>query len=791
MHCSVNITFTTILQIIVLFYTVQTINAQLLESKIKGIVIDADTRISLPGATVILDDFKSKTGTVSNSEGKFYIENVLVGRHNLKISFVGYSDVNLKGIEVISGRELFLTVEMHQTVIIANEVVVTAKSSKSDAINEMAAISTRTFTVEETSKYAGNWGDPSRMASKYAGVTISSDERNDIIVRGNSPIGMLWRLDGIDIPNPNHFSVAGSSGGAISMINNNLLDNSDFFTGAFPAEYGNAISAVFDLHLRNGNNEKHEYVAQLGVNGFEIGAEGPFSKFKKSSYLINYRYSTLAVLSKLGISIIDAVPIFQDLSFKFNFPLKKGSISVFGIGGASKAVFEPVLDSLKWTNNNDFIGEKTGSEMGVVALSYFRPINNNSYFKIILSSLADRPFYNQDSIGAAYLNYRLNNANYLSGRNSINLVLNSRVNSRFKIKYGAIFNNIFINNNLENHIWKPTHEVFKLLSVKGNTWLCQVYIQSKYALSSKWFITTGLNAMFLFLNKTYSFQPRLGIKYDLNAISSLSFGFGYHSQIQPLPVYFVQKIDSMGNVSYPNKNLKFINSTHFVLGYDIQLTEFIRFKTEIYYQLITGASLGNQNPAYSLLNFSGGDDIVNGEIFNNNGKGYNYGIELTIERFFSKNWYFLSTGSLFNSQYLDGYNIVRNTKFNTNYAVNILGGKEFKSGKNNLFGINATIVNIGGQRYTPIDLEASKLYGHEIKIDSLAYKNKFNAYFRFDIRLRYRLNHKHLSQEIAFELGNIFNRKNINTMYYDKYSDNIKYSYNLPRIPIVFYRVEF
>ena len=193
MHCSVNITFTTILQIIVLFYTVQTINAQLLESKIKGIVIDADTRISLPGATVILDDFKSKTGTVSNSEGKFYIENVLVGRHNLKISFVGYSDVNLKGIEVISGRELFLTVEMHQTVIIANEVVVTAKSSKSDAINEMAAISTRTFTVEETSKYAGNWGDPSRMASKYAGVTISSDERNDIIVRGNSPIGMLWR----------------------------------------------------------------------------------------------------------------------------------------------------------------------------------------------------------------------------------------------------------------------------------------------------------------------------------------------------------------------------------------------------------------------------------------------------------------------------------------------------------------------------------------------------------------------------------------------------------------------
>jgi len=772
-------------------YYLQTVNAQQLKNKIRGVVIDADSRSSLIGATIILTDINEQNGTISDTNGKFCLENVTVGRHNLKASFMGYGEVILNNLEVVSGKEIFITIEMHETAVIASEVVVTAKSSKSEATNKMATISARAFTVEETSRYAGSWGDPSRMASKFAGVTIVSDERNDIIVRGNSPIGMLWRLDGVDIPNPNHFAVAGSSGGAISMINNNLLDNSDFFTSAFPAEYGNALSAVFDLHLRNGNNEKHEYFAQVGVNGFEIGAEGPFTKFKKSSYLFSYRYSTLAVLNKLGISIIDAVPVFQDVSFKFNFPLKEGRLSIFGVAGTSKAVFEPVLDSLKWEGNNDYISEKTGSKMGVIAISYFRPINNYTYFRIILSLSADNPFYTQDSAGAGYLSYRIADVNYLSERDAVHTLLNSRINSRLKIKGGIIFNRLLINNNIAYYHWKPQYKVFTLSSIKGSTLLEQAYIQAKYALSAKFSINSGINTMCLFLNKTFSFQPRVGVKYEVNSLNSFSFGFGYHSQIQPLPVYFVQKTDSLGKISYPNKNLKFINSMHFVFGYDRQLNEFLRVKSEIYYQQITDAALGNQNPVYSLLNFGGGDDIVTGETFNNNGKGNNYGIELTVERFFNKGWYFLSTGSLFNSKYLDGNNKWRNTRYNTNYVFNLLGGKEFKTGLNNSLGISATVVNIGGQRYIPIDLSASELSGNEIRIDSLAYQKQFEAYFRVDLRLRYRLNHKHFSQEIAFELGNIFNRKNINTMYYDKYSEEIKYSYQLPRIPLLFYRVEF
>lgn len=171
------------------------------------------------------------------------------------------------------------------------------------------------------------------MAANFAGVSIVDDSRNDIIIRGNSPIGLLWRLDGVEVPNLNHFSAAGTTGGPVSMINNNLLANSDFFTSAFPAEYGNAMSGVFDLKMRNGNNQKREYVGQIGFNGFELGAEGPFKK-GEGSYIVNYRYSVLGLMSKIGMKsgTGDATPYYQDLSFKINLPRTKiGKLSLFEI----------------------------------------------------------------------------------------------------------------------------------------------------------------------------------------------------------------------------------------------------------------------------------------------------------------------------------------------------------------------------------------------------------------------------------------------------------------------------
>lgn len=217
------------------------------------------------------------------------------------VQMVGYEEVILSQIELKSAKELVLEIEMQEAVARFDEVVISGRKNKEKPVNEMASVSARSFTVEETSRYAAAAFDPAGMAQNFAGVTSGGDDLyNEIVVRGNSPKGVLWRLEGVEIANPNHFAAGGGQGGAISMLSSTTLGNSDFYTGAFPAEYGNALSGVFDLKLRKGNTQKRESSFMIGALGLEVGTEGPLSKKYGGSYLVNYRYSTLGFMIRFN-----------------------------------------------------------------------------------------------------------------------------------------------------------------------------------------------------------------------------------------------------------------------------------------------------------------------------------------------------------------------------------------------------------------------------------------------------------------------------------------------------------
>lgn len=292
---------------------------------IRGIITDAQSQSPVPGVTIVVLGSNPLNGTITDFDGAYKLENVPVGRVTLQVSYLGYETITLANLEVNSAKELVIDVKLVEQVKRVDEVVITAAPDKDKALNDMATVSSRTLSMVEANKYSGTRSDPSRMAQNFAGVSGASDDRNDIIIRGNSPSGVLWRLDGIDIPSPNHFGTLGTTGGPVTMLNTNNLKNSDFLTGAFPAEYGNASAGVFDLQLRNGNNEKYEFLGQIGFNGFEFGAEGPFSKKSKASFIVNYRYSTLGLLSAIGINFGTgaAIPQYQDLTVKINAPTKK------------------------------------------------------------------------------------------------------------------------------------------------------------------------------------------------------------------------------------------------------------------------------------------------------------------------------------------------------------------------------------------------------------------------------------------------------------------------------------
>ncbi|HOY30926.1 MAG TPA: TonB-dependent receptor [Bacteroidales bacterium] len=766
--------------------------SQNLFQTIRGTVMDKETKFPLPGAYVILIDSDPVKGTSTDNNGKFRLENIAVGRQNLKISFLGYDDFIFKNIEVSSAHELVLTIELSEKIYTSREVVISAKNEKQNNINEMSVISTRQFTVEESNQYAGAWGDISRMASNFAGVSVASDERNDIVVRGNSPMGILWRIDGIEMPNPNHFAEVGSSGGGISMINNNLLDNSDFLSGAFAPEYGNATSAVFDLKLRNGNNEKHEYLGQIGARGVQIGAEGPFIKGKQSSYLVFYNYSTVALLNLIGIKIIDAVPNFQDLSFKLNFPLKKGYISVLGVGGLSKSVYRPPKDSTKWENDGSRLGDISGSRSALGSLTWFYPVGKSSYFKTIVSSSYFNPDYTEDSTGSDYNIYLLNRKSTVQQNNIISLLFNSKINVKHIIRTGIIFKNQNFTDNTYFYTYNSGQNKHIVNDNKGILNLFQAYFQYKYIISEKFSLTPGFHSLYLFNNARFSFEPRIAFRWAISSNHSLTLGFGIHGQTQPSQIYYSEVL--IGNeVTFPNIDLNYTKSYHAVISYDWLISEFWRSKIELYFQHLKQIPVCTDEPILSLVNFSNSDNVFANKILINKGKGQNYGVELTLEKFLSHGYYILLTTSVYNSEYYDANGIKRNTRYNSNYAFNLLGGKEFKIGKkkNSTIGFSMKMVEIGGQRYTPLDLEQSIIQQRAVYIDSLAYTKKTKDFIKIDFRLRYRLNARRCSHEFAFELGNILNRKNVAGLRYNPYTNEIENIYDLPLIPLASYRIEF
>lgn len=779
-----------------------------LKQTIRGKVIDKNTQIPLPGANIILLNTDSIIGTSTDLNGKFRIDNIPLGRAGIKVSYIGFNEVIFNNLNLISGKEMILTIEMEEMAIMSEELVITAHYEKSQAINEMATVSARGFTVEETERYAGSRNDVARMASNFAGVRGTDDSRNDIIIRGNSPSGLLWRMEGVDIPNPNHYGATESTGGPVSILNNNQLANSDFMTGAFPAEYGNALSGVFDLKMRNGNDEKHEFMGQIGFNGLELGAEGPISKKNGSSYLINYRYSTLEFFNLLGINFGTgtAIPKYQDFSFKVNLPQTKlGSFSIFGIGGTSDI---SILDSQADTTNEalDFYGGEgfdlvNGSDMAVVGISHTYLINSTTYSKLVLAGTYHDFRVTIDSLSQDdYTLYPYFRNSHKEQKLFANYYLNKKLNSQHTIKVG--FTASFTKYDFIDSAYIDEENRFRTVTqFDGKTQLFQPYLLWQYKISNSVTLNTGLHYQHFFYNDTWSFEPRAGIKWRTQPNQTFSFGYGYHSQLAPITLYFNTVRLPNDTYQYTNKNLDMTHSQHFVLGYDWNINSNLRLKSEVYYQYISNAGVdGNKSNSYSTLNQGANFYVWSPDTLINNGTGNNYGLELTLEKFLSNGLYYLVTTSFYDSRYKGSDGINRNTAFNGNYILNGLIGKEWVLGrkpgkeikKQLLLLVDIKTTFAGGQRYTPIiPVQTGENSWAATYDDDNAYLEQFDDYFRTDFRIALKQNSKKISMEWAIDIQNLFNTQNMFSQNFNTSTGEIEYMYQMGILVIPQFKIIF
>ncbi len=772
-----------------LFFAANT-NAQSLTQTVRGRIIDQDSKSPLPGASVIVLDSKDFLGASTDATGNFRIENVPVGRISLSISYIGYEERVIPNILVTSGKEVVVEFDMRESLINLDELVITSDKDKSRISNEMALISARGFTVEETKRYAGSFNDPARMVSGYAGVSTDASGDNTIIVRGNSPKGIQWRLEGIEIPNPNHFADEGATGGPINALNSIMLANSEFYTGAFAPEYGNALSGVFDMKLRKGNNEKREASLSVGALGVEAGIEGPFKKDSPSSYLVNYRYSSLGLLDNLGLVDFDGVPKYQDLSFKMHLPTKSfGTFSLFGLGGMSNISEEEFAEE-----DEDKLVEKGNykANMGVVGLTQYLPLNKNSFLQSTVSVSQNGSGFDLFEPNAEHQLTRLEDMEMNKRTIKAASTLSHKFNARHTLQTGLLYTHHFFDFYYDAFD-KVQEEFVRELDMDGDAGHYQGFVSWKFRPWENFSVVSGLHAHALTLNDEVSIEPRASARWNFRPGQAFTAGFGLHGRMDALPNYFSIVRSDNGTASMPNKKMEFSKALHYVAGYENRLSQNLFLKLEAYYQSLYNLPVDKApGSSYSLINDIGG---FTDRALVNEGSGENIGLELTLERYFADSYYFLLTGSLYNSTYKAMDGIERDTRFNGNYAGNLLFGKEFelnaRNGKKKTISVNTKISLLGARRFTPIDLQASEAADETIYDESKAYSLRGDNIFIANFALTYRIENRRISQEFKVDIQNATNNAGKIEQFYNSTTNKVEYFDQLPLLPVVMYTIHF
>ena len=755
---------------------------------IRGQVTDVASGEPMTGATIMVDG-QTDMATVSDADGRFAIQKVPVGRHTIRVSFIGYEPLELKEQLLSSGKEMVLDLKMTESISTLDEVVVKPQVNKQLPLNEMAQVGARMFSVEEASRYAGGVSDPARTASMFPGVA-GSGVYNGISIHGNSPQMLQWRVEGVEVNNPNHFAdITMAGGGIFTSLNGTVLANSDFMTGAMPAEYGNALSGAFDMKMRTGNNTKYEHAVQLGTLGVDFASEGPIGKESKASYLVNYRYSFMEIAKKIHAINITQTMDYQDLSAKLNFPTEKagtfavwftGLIDNFGNELADSTEWESLWDACEsWANQRSCAGGLThtyrfdGGGTLTSSVAY-----TGSYYKLYSKLFDDN----------------LKEMPYLEGENSQNNLIVSvqhkqKISSRYTMQNGVEYRHMSFKacDDYVHRIGDP--EMYHVYDAEGNTMLARAFTNHKVALSQNFSTVAGVNVMYFGVNGQTIVEPRVSLQYQATPSTTLSAAYAMNSRKESIGAYFV--FDDDGETQ-ANKDLGLTRSHHVSFTFSQRLGDNAILKIEPYYQWLFDVPV-EEGTTYSVINER---NFLQGKVLTNDGLGRNYGIDLTLERYLKNGFYGMFTGTVFRSEYRDAQHEWHHTLYDLGYITNVLGGKEWMIGPNkkNVLGINGRLTVMGGGRYTP-EVEGVTFedvlndpYWEMPRQEDKPFEKKMDTNVGYAFSVKYTINKERVAHHFILEYLNV---KSFEGRGFNRRTNKIVDYYTSLTFPNVAYRIEF
>ncbi|MDX1909289.1 MAG: TonB-dependent receptor [Bacteroidia bacterium] len=760
---------------------------------VRGTVSDIVTGKPIADARVTLSAEGVELAGQTDAAGEFRLTPVPAARYVLTISAQGFATYTDPGLVVISGKETVADITLDAQVFEAGAVEIAARINR-----DPGPVSTRVFTVEETQRYAAVYFDPARMATSYPGVVQAHDQANHLIIRGNSPNSVQWRLEGVDIVNPNHLTNAGTfsdrlsqSGGGTILLSSQLMTNSSLSTGAFAAQYGNALSGVFDINLRRGNNEQYEGTAQASLIGIDLSAEGPLSAKHSSSFLVNYRYSFTGLLGLMGITFGGETIKFQDLAFNLSFPTAKaGTFTVFGMGGLSSNVFQ-APDSQPETAKDRY-DISFFSNMGAGGITHRLLLGERT---LIRSSLVVSGIDSERQGDFIQDNGTRETAEYdrlTQGRISLTTSVTTRLSARASLTAGAYLTRSATTTRIELRPLTPDGELKLLADHTGSSWLLQPYTTLLFKPVPRLDLQAGLHAMYFFLNGSRSLEPRLSATWRPAARHDLRLSYGNHSQLQLPGTYFSVFTQPGGTAYQPNRDLDFTRAHHLVLSYNFHLNETLHLRAEPYAQWLYGVPVSQTHGTYSALNQIEGfvsDSLVN------EGSGRNYGLELSVEKYLSRQYYLLFSSALYESAYQGSDQVWRDTRFNGRYALSLTAGREFSSTtrrqNNRTLGVNLRVIYAGGMWTMPVDTAASRAARITVYDETQGFAETLPAYFRTDLRVTFKLNKPKYTRTLGIDIQNVTNQLNVAFRAWDFVQDQVVTRYQLGLIPLLNYRIEF
>jgi hypothetical protein len=757
-----------------------TINIPSASQIIRGKVIDFVSEQPVVAASITL--FNSKKGTQTDIDGSFSFGKMPIGRYQLQVSSVGYASQTISELLLESGKEMVLEIRLHaSTNQLAESVVIGSSANLSGAVTSIQHIST-----EQIFRLPGTYLDPARLATAYAGVVNSNDQANGMVIRGNSPNGMQWRLEGIEIVNPNHLSNAGTfsdrvtqNSGGVNIISAQLLGNMNFLTGAFPAEYGNALSGVMDMRLRKGNDRKHEFTAQAGLIGIDLAAEGPIGK-KGASYLVNYRYSFTGLLATMGVKFGGEDIRFQDLAFNLNFPTKKaGTFMLFGMGGLSSNVFEAVRDTSQWIVQKDGFDINYKNRMGAAGFTHSLNIGKKLLWRMVLATSGlknTREGYVLSKVN--YQRFLIQADSSTRVKTSISTSLSYKFNERANLKVG-----VFVTQQYDELFARSAD---KRANGAAAGLIIQPYANLHWAILPKLSANIGFHYLKYTFNRTKSVEPRFSILYQLTNNQTLGFAYGLHSQLQQPEIYFA--LATQNSAFLGNASLDVTKSHHYVLSHKYSLKKGSYLKTELFYQQIFNVPAALLNPTFSTLNLV--EDFTP-EPLQNAGTGRNYGLEFTFQQYLINGFYTLTNATIYNATYKNNDGIERNSRFNGKHIFNLTLGKEWERSKDRTLGTSIRVIWLGGFYEREVNEQASIDNKRLIYRNADAFTIKQPDYFRPDFRIYMKKSKEKYSHTLAFDIQNIANYQNVSYSYYDILQNKIVRQYQMGLIPILSYRWEF